>query len=146
MYTFNLVIARLTVSDPYQYMGLIQLFASLYAHKTYILYERTLYTLNTLLFLALILTRDAIKRFTKRSSGVIFIAYDSLLHARSAMEVEMNVRKGEDHPFAKLRNHEVEAIRSLYMLGFSQEFLSRHFRVTQQNISLICVRITWKHI
>lgn len=50
----------------------------------------------------------------------------------------LNRRRGQDHPNAKLTNREVELVRRLREEGMSLRDLSQKFEVSQSLISMIC--------
>lgn len=57
-----------------------------------------------------------------------------------------NPRKGEEHGMAKLRKEDVVEIRILYKQGFTQQDLSKIYKVSISQIHLIVSRKEWKEV
>jgi len=57
-----------------------------------------------------------------------------------------NIRRGENHPKAKLTNDQVLQIRELFSKGFSTNVIARNFKVSKWNIEEIVKRKSWTHL
>jgi hypothetical protein len=57
-----------------------------------------------------------------------------------------NVPRGSRNSHAKLTEKEVREIRQLKRTGVQQAELAKRFKATQDCISRICRRITWRHL
>jgi predicted DNA-binding protein YlxM (UPF0122 family) len=62
------------------------------------------------------------------------------------MGMAKNIRRGENHPNAKLTNEQVRQIRDLYSKGFSTNVIARNFKVSKWNIEEIVKNRIWTHI
>ena len=62
------------------------------------------------------------------------------------MGMAKNIRRGENHPKAKLTNDQVLQIRELFSKGFSTNVIARNFKVSKWNIEEIVKRKSWTHL
>lgn len=59
----------------------------------------------------------------------------------------MPVRRGENHPSAKLTDLQVLEIKELWNIGHRNiRVIARNYGVSQSNIKKIITRETWKHL
>ncbi len=56
------------------------------------------------------------------------------------------VRRGEDHPRAKLNAQQVSAIRASYWRGGRIAVLAREYGVSWSNVKFIVTGTHWKHV
>lgn len=55
-------------------------------------------------------------------------------------------QRGEQAGFVKLTETQVKSIRRLVAKGFTQREVARRFNVSNENVSLIIRRRTWRHV
>jgi hypothetical protein len=72
---------------------------------------------------------------------------DSQIDRRNKGRINSNPRRGEDHPFAKLTEPQVQEIRLLYATGsFTQKDLAIIYHVARPTIKDIVNRQSWTHL
>lgn len=57
-----------------------------------------------------------------------------------------NIRRGESHPRAKLKNDDVRMIRKLFEQGFSIGVIAKNYNISKWNVKSIIEKQTWHHI
>jgi hypothetical protein len=85
------------------------------------------------------------KRFNNRLDNLEWVTQQENSNHKYATG-KLNLRKGEDHPRAKLTDEQVYKIRRLAAQGSTYVEISRLFAVDETMISFIVRRKNWKHL
>jgi hypothetical protein len=86
-------------------------------------------------------------KYDNRANNLEWVTrQENEIHARDVLHA-LNPPRGERAGKAKLTNHDVKTIRSLYSTSnYSQKELATLFNVSAKQISVIVNRIQWAHI